>query len=512
MSSGASLPSATTVYIAINAMVLMWNLFLAGRIVNHRRGSPFFLALTALGALLTVPAVVVAATATSILNGRAVYSIEWVWPLVLAIYALQALTALAKGWISPFLGVPIALYDLFLCAAAGTRFASTIVADLPAPIAALGAAHAGVVAFAVGRAALASPLLLQIPVLAPSYPAPYGAGKTMRVALAAWASLTLFLFVAEYPRTVHAAASFSDFSTDRLQERPRGDFRIGLRILPVLGGAPRSLAVRDDLRVVDSLDAGAIQVVIQPPGGVTALALDSLARVLEHERRDSTVLVVALGFRRDDGERFRRDPEAFRRSRLQAVDRILRRLRPDVVFPALDPLTAGRRALGAVPLEWWQQYLREARSLADRVRPATRVGVAASSFTAADSALFHWAAGEGSAVDVLGVSIYPSYGGGSSLVARFHLAERWMRLAHKPAWVFTSGAYPRLYGERNQERALWGVLAWSTAQPRVVGVIVDGAGDYDALTGLRAPGGRLRPALGMLVRATRTLSESVRGM
>jgi hypothetical protein len=67
--------------------------------------------------------------------------------------------------------------------------------------------------------------------------------------------------------------------------------------------------------------------------------------------------------------------------------------------------------------------------------------------------------------------------------------------------VFSAGGFPLTHGERSQELALWGVLAWATTQPSIKGLIVTEAGDYDAIRGLRAPGGRLRSAVGAVRRA-----------
>ena len=49
-----------------------------------------------------------------------------------------------------------------------------------------------------------------------------------------------------------------------LQERPRGDFQIGVRIFPTLAGPPPTLAIRNDLALVDTLDVDAVSVVLSP--------------------------------------------------------------------------------------------------------------------------------------------------------------------------------------------------------------------------------------------------------
>ena len=71
-----------------------------------------------------------------------------------------------------------------------------------------------------------------------------------------------------------------------------------------------------------------------------------------------------------------------------------------------------------------------------------------------------------------------------------------------------AGRYPAAHGEKSQERAIWGALAWATRRPAIKGLVVSDAGDYDAVTGLRAPGGRVRRAGWAVLRATRGLREA----
>jgi hypothetical protein len=278
-------------------------------------------------------------------------------------------------------------------------------------------------------------------------------------------------------------------------------------VFPYLDDAPPPLALRNDIALADSVGVGAIAVVIDPAGARPA-ALDSLARALEEERRDSVMLIVAVGYDRDAEEAFRRSPSAHMRARLAAVDRIVRRLRPDIVLPARDPYSEGARAMGRVPLAWWQEYLRLAALNTHRVSNRVRVGVAASAFVGADSALYAWASAATSPIDVVGFSFYPSYDGGGSLSARLHVADRWMRRSTKNHWVFSAGAYPVTHGEASQARALWGTLSWATSHALIKGIIVESAGDYDVVTGLRAPGGRIRPALATLERAIAAMAET----
>jgi hypothetical protein len=224
-------------------------------------------------------------------------------------------------------------------------------------------------------------------------------------------------------------------------------------------------------------------------------------------RSDSVLLAVALGYDRDDRQRYRLSPDAYRDHRLAALERVMRRLRPDVLLPAADPLDEGLTTLGDIGTGWWTEYLRRAARDAHRLRPRTRVATTASSYTTADSALYAWAV-RSTDIDLVGFSFGPTFGGGGSLAARLRVAQRWMAGVQKPHWVFATRSFPYVFGERSQERAMLGTVSWATRQSRVEVVIFDGAGDYEALTGLRSSGGQLRSAVATLDRARRALEET----
>ena len=494
-------------FYVVSALVLLWDVFLAGQIAQLRRAPRFFRGVTALGGLLIAPALLVVITSASVLNGRAIHVIAWVWPLTLAIFALQAAYAVGKRLVTPFIGLPIAAYDIILAASAFVRYQAYSGRDPSAASLAIAAAQSSALGLMLGRIALFSPLAVQLPFLAPAYPARWRISATLRGTLAVLAMGFAVVFVAQLPSAVVAVRSYGTYAQDRLQERPRGDFTIGLRIFPALTDAPPPLALRSDMAIIDSVGLGAISVVIDPAGARLA-ALDSLARSIEEERRDSVLLIVAVGYDRNARESFRASPPAHMRARLAAVDRIVRRLRPDIILPARDPYTEGTRAMGRVPLAWWEEFLRQAAANAHKVSNRVRVGVAASAFVGADSSLYAWASRPDSPINVVGFSFYPSYDGGGSLSARLRVADRWMRGATKNHWVFSSGAYPVTHGETSQARALWGTLSWATSHAPVKGLIVESAGDYDTATGLRAPGGRIRPALATLERAVAAMAET----
>src|SRR6185503_3014148 len=137
-------------------------------------------------------------------------------------------------------------------------------------------------------------------------------------------------------------------------------------------------------------------------------------------------------------------------------------------------------------------------------------GVAASSYTSNDSALYAWAAGPSSPIDIVGFSLFPSPYVGGGIQTDTRTADRWMRAApsKKEHWVFATGGYPMAYGERSQESAVWEVLAWATNHPEIKGAIVYEAGDYGQARGLRAPNGRTRPVTGRVITAINQLRES----
>ncbi len=494
------------IYAVAGALLLVWNVLHAGRAVRLQRGSPVMRWLTALCGLLVAPALTIALTSVSAINGRATHVVAWVWPLTTALFALHSIRALTEGTVRLSVGLPVGALNLAVFASAAVRYANATGATLPSIVGAFGVAEATSLGFVFGHAALISPWALALPVLTPIVPARWRVGRVVTGGIAVLAAVGALLYVSEYPRAVRALDSFVPFAAERLQERPQGDFALGVRLLPELGPAPSPVALRNDLALVDTLSADVIEIFVTP-SSTRGGALDSVSRALEDVRRDSTLLVVSLGYDVGDIRRVRRNPEGYATHRLGAIDRAMRRLRPDILLPARDPADAGHAALGAVSLSWWVRYLSDATEIAHRLRPRTLVGVAASSFSPFDSALFAWATGTQSPLDLAGFTLTPSYGGGASLAARLRIASQWSRTSARPLWVFSIGANPRVFGEPSQERAVWGVLAWATSQPRVKGVIVDGAADYDGLAGMRAPGGRLRGVVTTFERAQRALAE-----
>ena len=260
--------------------MLLWDVFLAGQIGQLRRAPRFFRGVTALGGLLIAPAALVAVTSASILNGRAIHVIAWVWPLTLAIFARPG--ALRGRQATRHAVHRTADRRLRRHSSPRRRFVryeAYTWRDPSAAALAIAAAQSSALGLMLGRVALFSPLAVQLPLLAPAYPARWRISATVRGTLAdARAGVHHRVRRAAAERGRGRAQLRRPTRRIGLQERPRGDFTIGLRVFPALTDAPPPLALRNDMALVDSVGVGAIAVVIDPSGARLA-ALDSLARV-----------------------------------------------------------------------------------------------------------------------------------------------------------------------------------------------------------------------------------------
>ncbi|MEJ7812639.1 MAG: hypothetical protein WKG32_19660 [Gemmatimonadaceae bacterium] len=494
-------------HLALSAGIALWNVILAGRIARWRDAPRPIALLTALAGLLIVPALFIAVTSASLLTGRAMHSVAWVWPLTTAVIAAQALYSVHTRRVPRLTGVPIAAYDVIVMAAALAHYALERGAALPSPFLALVAAQATALEVGADPATIVLPLYLYVPILAPAISA--RRRRTVLVirgllagAAAAWATLVLV----SLPGAIDGVRRYARYAAERLQERSQGDFIVGLKLFPTLtGDGPTALAVTSDLDLATSMDAQALSVYVAP-GQVTLALLDSLARTLDESRRGGKPLIVALDAPDDLGRSRDISADAYLAARVAEVDRITRRLRPDYLVPGLARAGARRR----IPLARWTRYLADAAVVAHSARPRTVVVAHVPSFSPRDSALYAWAARASSPVDAIGFTLAPSARGAASLDARMAAADRWIRAARsaKPHWVLEAAGLPTIHGDRSQERALWGALTWATRHAEIKGVVVVEASDYEASLGLRAPGGRVRPAAGVLERGIRALREA----
>jgi hypothetical protein len=496
------------IHLLVSAVILGWNVWMMGRIGRSRSAPRNFVGLTGLAGLLLLPGVVVAFATSSLLYGRALSTISWLWALTLILFAIQAWWAALRGLVPAPLAVPIAIYDTLLAIAAGVKYAVSVGMQPAEPLVAILAAQSGALAIIASPSALRSAGLFFVPVLAPAFPGRYRASPTIRLAIAGIAATWAGFIVAKVWPATAAVHSYDNYASARLRERPGEDFSIGVKIFPRLDDAPPPIAVREDLALVDSLAAGVIAVTIEPEG-TTRASLEALARVLDTTRSDSTLLVVTLGDPRRPLTPGARAPLDVGR-RVEAARNIARRLRPDYLLPVAEPYGDGARVYGRLPIERWTDYLTRASTAIRQASPRTRVSYAVARYDARDSALFAWAAAPGSPVHALGFAIAPSDQGARGLDAAMFAADRFMRATRstKEHWIWSAASYPVAHGETSQDRALWGALAWATSRSSIRGLIVAEAGDYDTTIGLRASSRRLRPAAASLARAIRALREN----
>jgi len=496
------------IYLALSVAMIAWDILMAGRIAQLRRIPREFQALTGIAGLLILPALVGGYSAQSLLYGRAIFMVSWLWPFTALLFVLQTLYALGRRLVTPLLGFPLLVYNIIIATVAVTKFIITR-GHSPAEFGlALNAAQASMLGTFFGMPALWNPIYLQVPLFAPSLPARWSFTRLARVALAGAAIAMTALVVVELPGAYAGISSYAPHEKDQLQEHPEGDFRIGLKIFPDLRSGPPPLAIRNDLALSDTLDVDAISVVIDPEAA-RGIALDSLARSIEQARADSTLLIVALGYPKRGEQEFAQSRETYTIARLKDVDRIARRLKPDYLIPAVDPLEEGTRILREESPQYWIDYFARAARVAHYIYPRIRVAVPISSYGTRDSTLYAWAARPGTPIDAIAFSLFAGFDGARSLDTHMRVAQRWMRQFPKPKdhWVF-AGGYPLVHGEQNQLRTILAALAWATAEVPIKGLVVYEGGDYNSVRGLRAAGGRLRPATYRILQAEKALKAS----
>lgn len=498
------------VVIGIAAAVLVWDVTLAGWITTRREAPRMFTQLTAFCGLLVIPALVVSVASGTESGARTISGITWLQPLVAVTFVLQVLYAVGVRLVSPVVGIPILFYDLLLAVVAIGDYQVSQTGSAPLAVQAAVSARDVIVGMGVGRAALLSPLTMLVPMLAPAYPARWRLSGAVRAVLVLAATALTTLLVMEWPRGVAAVRSYDVATAEPMQARPRGDFFIGVRFLPVLDGPPLARTVRADTVLFSAFTPDVVLLVLDEDG-TTPGALDSLSRVLAPWRVDPAsgdTLQLAIGLHIG-----RRAPIAGDAARRRALVRVLERLKPDVIFPALpDPVPSW---LGSSPpsLAWWQATLADAAREVRRVRPRTHVGWAATRLDVTDSAVYAWAAAPNSPVTLLGATTFPSFSGLPAVDARLRAFERWHAQAvaasgaAQPHWLTTVGGLPHAHGDASQVAAIRRALAWASRRDWIAAAIVGEPADYDGWVGLRASNGRIRSAMTSLGLASRRMRE-----
>jgi hypothetical protein len=503
------LPAA---HLALSLIIVIWDVVLAGRIAQLRLASRPFAAVTGLCGLLLLPALLLRIATTTYITGRAVFHVDWIWPLVLVLFALQATYAVSRRLVNYFWGVPILVYNVAIAVteivrwgvAHGNGTANALAGLLNAQSTALAVVTQSPIA-------VTTPFFFLVPMIAPAFPALRRTTAGFRALVAANAFAWILAFIVwGVPGATSAGSALEEHLDDRLRERPAGDFRVGLKVLPDIATPPSPGAARADMQLATSLGVRAIGLVIAP--GASTLALDSVASVLS-DIDDSVTVVVAIGYKGKLVPELGSVPldEALR---LRTIENVVRKLRPDILLPAEDPLAVGSRILGSQSVERWQSYYTSAARRAKAIDPRVKIGFSVSSYGIADSILYAWAAQRGSPVDIVGFSFFPEKQGIHDIVRAFEpAADRWMKTTPpvKDHWVFAAGAYPLNSGDRMQARILWNALSWATDHPAIKGLMIYEAGDYAQARGIRAPNGRLRAAEKAVRDAIRQLKESITG-
>ncbi|MEO8620933.1 MAG: hypothetical protein ABI625_07700 [bacterium] len=497
-------------YVLLVVIIVAWNILLTGRIAQVRTLPQPFALLTALAGFLLLPALAIHLATSDATTARAISAVEWLWPVTLVLFAIQALYAATRRLVNPFLGFFMSTYDVLIALDVVLRHLASQGRTLPTVALVFLAATSGAFAFASqSPTIIASPLFFFVPIAAPAFPSLRTWSASFRIFLALVAFAWIVVIVMQLAPAVETVRSYTihDPHIERLQERPGGDLDIGIKIFPDLDGGPPPTAIKNDLALVDTIGVSVVSVTIVPEQ-INRAGLDSIAHTLDDLRGDSTQLIVTLGYESSlnplPGRTFSE------KKRLAAIDLIVRILHPDILVPALDPYDAGTRAAGSRPPQFWQAYLTRASDEAKRIRPRTRIGVAASTYDRRDSTLYAWAASSTSPIDIVGFSLWPSPTGARTLDAARGAADRWMRESRstKDHWIFASGGFPEAHSEMSQENAVWSALAWATSRPAIKGVIVAEAGDYGSIRGIRAADGHLRRVTFAIKRAMRGLQET----
>src|SRR5215471_5870473 len=103
------IPWLAPAHLALSVTILVWDIILAGRIAQLRQAPRVFQAISGLAALLVLPGILLALATSTIITGRAVATMDWVWPAVLVLFAIQSIYAVVRRLVNWMWGFPIAI-------------------------------------------------------------------------------------------------------------------------------------------------------------------------------------------------------------------------------------------------------------------------------------------------------------------------------------------------------------------------------------------------------------------
>jgi len=280
-------------HLALTLVIIIWDVVLAGSIAQVRLASKPFATITGLAGPLLIPAVIVAVATTTVITGRAISTIDWIWPSVVLLFAIQSVYAVARRLVNPLWGYPIAFYDALIAIAAISRYLSAHGFDVPRPFLVVMAAQIDALALGTTEAAILSPFFHHVPLISPAFPALRRTTATFRFAVAAFGLFWFGLIAAEIPRADVALTSYDNHAADRLTERP-GGFAAGLKMFPDVESAPSAASVKSDIETAEFTTVNVVHVVFTP--GATILAIDSVSHSLDLLARDSLLVIATIGY------------------------------------------------------------------------------------------------------------------------------------------------------------------------------------------------------------------------
>ena len=109
-------------HLALTVVILIWDIVLAGRIAQNRQAPRVFQAVSGLAALLVLPGLLFTLATSTIMTGRAVATMDWVWPAVLVLFAMQSVYALVRRLVNCVWGIPIVIYNILIATIGVTRY------------------------------------------------------------------------------------------------------------------------------------------------------------------------------------------------------------------------------------------------------------------------------------------------------------------------------------------------------------------------------------------------------
>src|SRR5215213_9287710 len=112
-------------------IVVIWDVVLTGRIAQVRTLPRPFVLITALAGFLLLPSLIIHLATTNAITGRSVIAVDWLWPVTVVLFAVQALYAATRRLVNPFLGFFMSAYDVLIAIDAVLRFVAARGTPLP---------------------------------------------------------------------------------------------------------------------------------------------------------------------------------------------------------------------------------------------------------------------------------------------------------------------------------------------------------------------------------------------